>query len=43
MTSRTETVQESGEETEVTEYIYTYELDRLVRIVEKVDGVTAST
>jgi YD repeat-containing protein len=40
---RTETAQESGEAVNVKEYIYTYELDRLVQIVEKVDGVTVST
>jgi YD repeat-containing protein len=43
MISRTETVQGSGEETEVTEHVYTYDLDRLIQIVEKLDGVTTST
>ena len=43
MTGRTETVQVSGEDAEVREYIYTHELDRLVGIEEKVDGVITST
>ena len=43
MTKRTETIWEAGEEeAEVKEYIYTHELDRLVGIEEKVDGVTTS-
>jgi len=43
MTGRTETVQVSGEDAEVREYIYTHELDRLVGIEERVDGITTGT
>ncbi len=43
MTSRTKTIQVSEGETEVKEYVYTYGLDRLVGIEEKVNGVTANT
>jgi RHS repeat-associated protein len=42
MISRTETVQVSEGESEVTEHVYTYYLDRLVGIEEKVDGATTS-
>jgi hypothetical protein len=42
MINRTETAQVSEGESEVTEHVYTYNLDRLVGIEEKADGVTTS-
>ena len=42
MINRTETAQVSEGESEVTEHVYTYYLDRLVGIEEKVDGATTS-
>jgi hypothetical protein len=43
MTSRTEAVVVDGVGSEAKEFTYTYDLDRLIQIVEKVDGVTTNT